>query len=299
MRRHIFIVACIAAAMAIVYAFAKAGDAPHAAISSRELPQPNVPELLPGSADSTDYVLVRFWDALDFADPASGSRDTAFIERGFLRFAGMLRQASSDSVRAAAVDTLLRRASADSLALDLLSWVAEANLNATDSPSYSEGAYIMFLKWLAQSSSIDPAMRERYAAQLSDMDRNRPGDIAADFSYTSLNGTSSTLLSLVAAHDSTLVVLYDPDCGDCHVLIDLLGADTLLRDAVDSGTMAVMALYPYDDTELWRRTAGDIPSWWITARTDSPIEDEGTYYLPRTPRTYLLDRSGRILRVRE
>lgn len=298
MRRHIFIIACIAAALAIVYAFANADDARHT-ISPRELQQPQVPAPLASRADSADYVLARFWSALDFADPASGCRDTAFMQQGFARFADMLTHASSDSARSAAVDTLLRRASADSLALDLLSWIAETHLNATDSPAYSEGAYIMFLKWLSQSDATDPAMRERYAAQLSDMNRNRPGDVAADFSYTAVDGTSSTLLALAAAHDSTLVVFYDPDCRDCHLLIDSLASDTRLHAAVDAGTMAVMAVYPYDDNELWRRTAGEIPAWWITARTDGSIEEEGIYYLPRTPRTYLIDRTGRITSVRE
>ena len=142
-------------------------------------------------------------------------------------------------------------------------------------------------------------MHERYLAQLRDIDCNRPGVVAADFTYTDIEGHSSTLLELAAAHDSTLLVFYDPDCHDCHALIDSLNRDEALCGAVGAGAMAVMALYPYDDTDLWRSTAGELPAGWIVAQSTSAIEDEGMYYLPRTPRTYLLDRSGRILRIRE
>ena len=83
------------------------------------------------------------------------------------------------------------------------------------------------------------------------------------------------------------------------MLIDSLSRDKSVSAALASGSMAIMALYPYDDTDLWRRTASELPSGWIVATNPSVIEEEGMYYLPRTPRTYLLDRSARILRLRE
>lgn len=300
MRRRIFFTALVAAGVAMVYACANASSAGSGSASSPadgELQLPTVPEELTRQSDRADYVLTRFWDALDFTAPAA--RDTAFMERNFADFLRLMPQASSDSVRSVAVDNLLTRASADSLALDLAGWLAETSLNSTDAPTYSEGTYIMFLRRLATSERVDEAMRERYMAQLRDMDCNRPGSVAADFPYTAVDGSKSTLHELTAAHDSTLIVFYDPDCHDCHVLIDSLSRDTSVSAALASGSMAIMALYPYDDTDLWRRTASELPSGWIVATNPSVIEEEGMYYLPRTPRTYLLDRSARILRLRE
>lgn len=298
MRRRIFLVAVIAAAIALVYAGADASSASTDG-SGREFPLPEVPESLTKPSDRADYLLTRFWDGLDFSGKDSCVRDTAFMEQSFVDFLSVMPHASSDSVRDKAVGNLIAMATTDSLALDLTGWLAETYLNSTDSPMYSEGTYIMFLDRLAFSDSVDEAMRERYAAQLHDIDCNRPGAIAADFRYTGIDGRSSTLLELTAAHDSTLLVFYDPDCHDCHTLIDSLSHDTDVCGAVGAGSMAVMALYPYDDTELWRSTAGELPAGWIMAQSTVAIDEDGMYYLPRTPRTYLLDRSGRILRVRE
>lgn len=301
MRRRIFLAAVIAAAIALIYAGADASSADNGSGQNggREFPLPEVPSSLTKPAERADYLLTRFWDGIDFSGKDSCVRDTAFMEQSFVDFLNVMPHASSDSVRDMAVGNMLSRAASDSLALDLTGWLAETYLNSTDSPMYSEGTYIMFLDRLAFSDNIDEAMHERYLAQLRDIDCNRPGVVAADFTYTDIEGHSSTLLELAAAHDSTLLVFYDPDCHDCHALIDSLNHDEALCGAVGAGAMAVMALYPYDDTDLWRSTAGELPAGWIVAQSTSAIEDEGMYYLPRTPRTYLLDRSGRILRIRE
>lgn len=297
----------IAAAIAVMASAAACGGATAStaataaqaapAAEGRELPLPAVPAELTRPADRADFVAARFWQGLDFA--SARAADTTFMEQNFVNFLSVLPHASSDSVRAAAVAALLARASTAPAALSLIGWLAEVYLNSTDSPMYSEGAYIDFLRTMAVSEAVEPAMRERYAAQLADMAVNRPGDRAADFPYEAADGSSATLLQLAAAHDSTLMVLYDPDCRDCHVLIDSLSRDADMRRAVASGAMAVVAMYPYGDTDLWRATVAELPQWWTAARALRPIDDDGTYYIPRTPRTYLLDRSGRIVSLRE
>jgi hypothetical protein len=285
-------------ALASACANASAGKSPEQAADNGELALPTIPDNLTDPQARADYLVVRFWNALDFSDATSGCRDTAFMEQNFANFASVMPHASSDSVRSRAIGNLLSAASASDATLDLTAWVAETYLNSTDSPVYSESLYILFLKQLAVSPKIDEAMRERYAAQLADMEKNRPGDIATDFTYKTVAGKSSSLHKLAAQHDSTLVVIYDPDCLDCHKLIDSLSVDDGLRSAVRSGSMAVMALYPYDDTDLWRATASELPDWWIIASNPN-LDADGTYYIPRTPRTFLLSRDARIVSLEE
>lgn len=287
-------VTAVLAATAICLCWA----APTAAVV-RELPLPQVPATLTRPADRADYLLTRFWDSLDFADTDAGGRDTAFMEQNFVNFASIMPHASADSTRRRAVASLLDRAAADPSAFNLVVWLAEVYLNSTDSPMYSEEAYIMFLRQLTENAHVDAAMRQRYEAQLAEMAANRPGDIATDLPLIVANGSATTLLELAAAHDSTLIVMYDPDCHDCHTLIESLSGDANLRRAVDDGSMAIVAMYPYSDTELWSATVGELPSWWTVARSEIDIDEAGIYYIPRTPRTYLLDRAGRIVRLRE
>ncbi len=304
MRSRLFILALFAGIMALIYACAHAGTSrttsgaslPDVAVS--ELALPELPVELKSPAERASYLLLHFWDNMDFSNPASGCRDTAYMEQNFANFIDVMPHAPSDSVRAEAVGMLLDKAAGDPEAFDLLTWIAETYLNSTDSPMYSESLYMLFLKSLSVCGSLDEVMRERYGAQLADLNRNRPGQIAADFIFVS-PGDSSSLHAVAAAHDSTLVVIYDPDCHDCHTLIDRLKQDEVIHDAVTSGSMAVMALYPYDDTELWTRTISDLPDWWIVARGEGSVSLEDLYYIPRTPRTYLLDRDARIVRVTE
>lgn len=302
-RRNIMVLAmAVAVVAAAVAAWAAASPSPSAAgvdAAPRELPLPQVPPSLTRPADRADYVARHFWEAMDFDAPAAGATDTTFMEQNFVNFMSVLPHTSADSVADSAISRLLDRAGVNPQALALVGWLAEIYLNSTDSPMYSEGSYMAFLRRLSVSKAVEPAMRERYAAQLADMAGNRPGDVAVDFPYESADGAAGTLLALAAAHDSTLMVLYDPDCHDCHELIDALSRDERLRSAAAGGSMAVVAMYPYDDVELWRATAGELPGWWTVARATAPIDEEGIYYIPRTPRSYLLDRAGRIVRLRE
>lgn len=235
----------------------------------------------------------------DFSAQCWLEGDTSVMSARLGRFVDGLHALPSDSLRSEAVAAMVDRIAQDSMALALFGEIAENLLNSTSSPRYNEGDYLLFLNQLAVTPAMDEGMRERYAWQLSDMNRARPGAIAPDFSFVTFGGTTSTLSELTTVHDSTLMVVYDPDCHDCHRLIDSMRSDAALNAAIAAKSLAILAIYPYGDEERWRADAPLLPTNWLIARPSPDTDLESLYYLPRTPRTYLLSPSRQILRLHE
>lgn len=91
-----------------------------AAVASRgELALPTVPDSLRTPAERADYILLHFWDAMEWGDSAV-VRDGAWMEQTFVNFASLIPYASSAAALDSAFTTLFDRAQTDMEAYRLL-----------------------------------------------------------------------------------------------------------------------------------------------------------------------------------
>ena len=117
---------------------------------------------------------------------------------------------------------------------------------------------------------------------------------ANDFTYTPASGEQNTLYALQS--DMVLLYFYDPTCEDCHLLMSQLEASTIVNRLLDDQKLAVLAIYPEDDTETWSKYVDHIPPQWINGYDkDVKIHTEGIYIINRFPTLYLLDKDKMIL----
>lgn len=260
--------------------------------SISELPLPNVPATLRNPVERANYIIVHFWDALDFRDSLrSHNRD--FMEQNFSNFISVFPYAD-EQARRSAVEVLLDKAEADSTAYILLKDVAEKYLYDPNSPMLSEDFYILFLERYVNANILGEYGTIRPRRQLDAVRKNRPGMTAADFAYTTRKGNNMTLHQ-TPTEGHLLLMFYDPDCEHCKETMKNLQADETLSAAVASSKLKVLAVYSGDDLDLWKHTAPQLPADWTVGYENGVLQENGSYVLRAMPTLYLLDANKKVV----
>lgn len=256
-----------------------------------ELPLPVVPEKLKTPSERADFVLLHFWDGMEFCDTLR-SRNKAFMEQNFVNFVSLFSHASERSLPKA-VRNLLLLASADSVAFALISGFADSYLYAKDSPMRCESHYIVYLKELCRLDNLSDDLRTRASYRLKEVEKNRVGTLASDFVYTSREGDVKTLRTTKC--NRCLLLFYDPDCDHCKKTLDVLRCNERLNEIVKCGELTVLAVYADGDRELWDETKMSMPSNWMVGIETGRIMENALYAFPELPVIYLLDRDKTVL----
>ena len=263
-----------------------------ARVSSEEaIPMPEVPDDIFDPVERADYILLHYWEGLDFRDPRA--RDAKFIEAAFAPFAEQYKYASSQGA-AEATATLLNNLEGYPEVYRLMAQTARKQLYTRGAPNYNEPAFTLWLRELVVSPHISDADRTRYKYLLEAAEKNAPGKKASDFSFVDRSGRPHSLLSLPAAQ-YTLLIFYDPDCETCHDIINTVRNDTKLMGPVNAGQVRVLLVDVADDKEAFASDASALPAKWTVGFDTSSITDSEIYVFDTTPTIYLLDRDYRVI----
>ncbi len=260
-------------------------------LSSAELPLPDVPKNLTAPQGRAEYIMKHFWDGMDFTDTLrSHNRD--FMELNFVNFISLFPHAAEETLPQA-INILLDQSAADSTAFNIITDFAEKYLYDTGSPMRNEDYYMMFLEGLLHMPNLSEEYRIRPAGQLETAMKNRPGMTAADFAYTTREGSKSTLHATQS--DILLLVFYDPACSHCTEILTSLEENPLLSSLIDTNCLSVLAIYTEGDRELWDDTKSSMPETWTIGIDESDIVNHAIYNLPAMPIIYLLDKDKTVL----
>lgn len=248
-------------------------------LDAHELPLPQIPDSITSPSAKADYMMLHFWDAMDFSDPVKVA-DTLLLEQTFSNFVYLLPKTSGVEAINAAMYALVKQAAATPDALRRVSQTAEKYLYDVESPFQSDTLFEIYLEQLFRTKSAD---EDRYRGLLKEVKQNATGSIAPDFSFASTRLSDVTSNALY-----TLLVFYENDCTDCQNTIEMMKSDENLANLVTGGTINVVAI------DL--NTSNDglilLPSGWIGAQTSAP---EDLYVMRRTPSLYLLDSERRVV----
>lgn len=157
----------------------------------------------------------------------------------------------------------------------------------------NEELLIPMLEAAIAAPGIGDIRKARLRARLASALRNRPGTRAADFTYTTGDGTRGTLQSFKAEY--TLVMFYTPGCPECGRIEESIQRSEVFAPLIASGRLKMLAIYPGKDIEAWREHLPQMPAGWTAGH--APMEKDGTaaYDLPGIPALYLLDRDKTVL----
>lgn len=278
MRKIIFIVFFMAMAQ---FGFGQAPDS---------FPYPQLPDTLRTVQERGKYLLTHYWDAVDFNDAAQ-LNDINICEQGFVDFIDLFPRLANAPFLQESMDLFAKRAFSNGAAKKKFQALVEQYLDAQHSPMRNDVTYGLLLKAMLQQPGFDEAERTQLAFVLRNVEKNQVGTTATDFSFTDRQGKAHRL----SDYQGQRVVLffYHPDCEICQTVAEQLKKAGLPED------LTVLAIYPDDDTALWRQTRLSFPATWVDGYSISgEIEKEQTYYIRATPSLYLLDK-GNTVRLKD
>lgn len=262
--------------------------------TTRKLEIPPVPPTIVGEQAMAAYTIQHFWDNMDFTDTVAVA-DTTFMETNFATYLSAFPYVTYDDATQA-VATLMRRAEATPQAYSQVMAVAERFLTSPNSSMRDEEIYYLFLQAIDSSTYLDNARRARVRAQIADVLKNRAGTPAADFDIIDTHGNRTTLYKEAHPEQIRLIIFYDPDCNHCKEIIDQLRELPQLNDAIATGGLRVMAIYPDGDINLWKRAVEEIPAEWYNGYSpDGAITENELYTLPAMPVFYVLAPDNTVL----
>lgn len=256
---------------------------------SRELPLPDVPDSLYTPTGRAEYVLLHFWDAADFSSPVEMT-DTVFMEQNFANFLSVMPHATELARHKAIAGLVDKTADGSAEASDLFSYFADLYLYRPESPFYDDQLYMMYIGEMNRRYPDNfhlSALKEQLA-------KNAPGTKAYDLAFVTPDGQEGRLSDFLGK--TVVLIFYDPDCDRCHALAETLSSDATVTDAISAGDLAVLAVYPDDDIELWRNHAGDFPCQWVLGQDKAQsVNDYETYVLRSVPSVYLISPDGTVI----
>ena len=243
------------------------GSGGSASGESPELSVPQPPAMLTGDSLRMAWMAAHYWDNLDWGD-GRWIADTAALEGYFTPWAQLLAQ-MQESEAAKFSGALFRKGNDyPDMQLRLLD-AAEYFWRHPNSPFRSEELFIPALEAIVAAPGIEDIYKVRPRSQLASALRNRPGTRAADFAYTTGDGTQGTLL-----------MFYNPDCPECGRIEEYIPRSEVFAPLIASGRLRVLAIYPDEDIEAWREHLPQMPAGWTVGH--APMEKDGTaaYHLP-------------------
>ena len=164
-----------------------------------------------------------------------------------------------------------------------------------NSPYYNETLYAAYLRRMLQSTALDEARKSSLKFKLELISRNNVGKAATDLTYYLADEECRTLRTTTVQGDKLLLEFYDPECPSCHEELKAMMADRALADAVDTGTLTVLAVYTEGNDEVWRKALTDMPRSWLIGNDRQQVKDCALYDLKAMPSLNLLDKDKTVL----
>lgn len=260
-----------------------------------ELKLPSIPENIKVPQQRAAYLLLHFWDNMDWNNKDLVANDN-FMEQNLSTYFDLFRHVSPDDISPAVV-RMIEQASVSPEAIEKIGAIADLYLYDTQSPIMNENYYRIIVERLLDSNKISEYRATILQAALDDMSKNAEGTEATSFPFTLRNGATTDLSKEINRSGRTILLFYDPDCDDCAMVESLMQSNAKINTSIADGSLKVVAVCPYlVDTDSWATHASTLPATWTVGYSpDGEVDGEGIYVLRATPTIFLLDSDGKVL----
>lgn len=207
----------------------------------------------------------------------------------YLQQVAKMEQAHAEFLMNATMETLTK----DPKGYRQMMELAERRFSDAADSLHNEGLYMAVLKHANESFVLSSSEKEKQRLLLEGAKKNMLGSVANDFDYVTPNDKTVHRLKDLSA-DYILIYFNNPDCESCEAVKERLANSEIVNRLVNEKKLIVLAIYPYNDTKLWKKTK--YPSMMINGWNQSQqIEYADLYDLPTLPCFYLLDKSHTVL----
>lgn len=276
------------------------GDLPH------DFPMITPPSMMGQGINAAIYVAKKYWNP--FIDSSKVfSQDTAYIGgvsreqfvNAYRQYAQIIQSiplAEGIKAQSGFVSRLLEleRSNPANTIFETAVEFAEEVFYGVNSDFRNEELYLPFAAALSRFEGLDQTSRERYAKEVENCSKNRIGSTAANFSYITGEGKSSTLYSTEAEY--TILFFSNPGCTACKDLIGQLEQSLIIEKMFSEGRINVINIYIDEDLTQWYEYMKIYPKHWINCYNgDMEIREGGLYDVRAIPSIYLLDKEKKVI----
>ena len=233
----------------------------------------------------------HFWDKFDFADSLYTTKaDTIEMLQAYAEFvADYVGPLDQEPIRA-----LMQKASVSKSMFDYFGMLGEKILHHPNSPYRSDELYIAVLEAQIASPHYDRYEKMAPEYDLKIVSQNRIGHKANDFRYTVASGRSYRMYDLKS--DFTIIYFNNPGCTLCRDITKAMRESAIITQMMRSGRLKIVAIYPDEQLDEWRKHRADFPSEWINGYDKGTLIDrEKLYNVNAIPAIYLLDKQKVVL----
>lgn len=254
---------------------------------------PEIPQMMTDPQQRAFYYVNHYWDEYSLADTAFiRSTDT---EQLFANFVDALQYVSPQE-SATALRNMMNLMETDSTAYAHFCLLSEKYLYDPNSPMRNEDFYIPVLEQMLASHRLTAVEKIRPADRLKQARKNRPGAVAANFTYVTPSDLNKVQRMSNIKADYTMLFFYDPDCSNCRKHEQVLSEIPAFLEMQQKGRLRVLAVYPDEDGDEWLLNSSKMPEEWIVGwNKKGDIRSKQLYEIRATPTLYLLDKQKKVI----
>lgn len=261
-------------------------DTKNASISAYEMP--NVPSMITTPEAREQFIAEQYWGKYNFSDTTLISREN-ITEQAFADFIYLLANMNVEMAKKGMI-TMMSKAEANKDMYNHFMELCEKYLYDPNSPMRNESLYVAALESILSNDKLEEIEKIRPKFQYDLALKNRVGDKAANFSYTTPNDKESKLYDIKS--DYILIFFYNPDCPNCTEVRQYITESAILND----NRVNVLAMYADNELELWRDYQSNIPNNWISGYDKHKTIDQNNIYdLRASPTLYLISKDKSVL----
>lgn len=123
---------------------------------------------------------------------------------------------------------------------------------------------------------------------------NLPGTKATEFQFTTPTGEIKKIGDVQGKY--TVLLFYNPDCKSCSQILEATKRSEIIHKALEEENTTLVAIYPQDDSYIWRKYIETVPDKWINGCDNGmTLISEVLYDLRVLPVFYLLDSNKEVV----
>lgn len=262
-------------------------------IRKMEFVMVSIPQDITLPKERANYLVNHYWDNFNFSDTAY-IHQPAITEQAFANYIEILPYAAKASSYISIEGMLTKAGDSSQRMYEYFLEMYKKYLYDTNSPMRDDEYYIPVVDYILKDTVSDMATKEHARFSLMMMQKNRKGDIAANFSYILQSGKRGALNRIKSEY--TLLMFYNPDCHACSEAVTYLKQSKLINTLLATKQLNILTLYPDDDLDIWKKHLADIPETWINSYDpEQAVKNNLLYDLKVIPSLYLLDKEKRVL----
>lgn len=258
--------------------------------ASRKFELPSIPDTLRTIESRFNYVVDNYWNRFDFSD--TFRIETKETEETLVNYLDLISRLSAGKGQVHLAD-LMKKASANSLMQEYINKLARKYLVNYDSPMRNELLYVGAARYLAENAT-DPTLKYNAIQDTTMLSLNLPGTKATDFQFTTPTGEIKKISDVQGKY--TVLLFYNPDCKSCSQILEATKESEIMHRALEEENTTLVAIYPQDDSYIWRKYIETVPDKWINGCDNGmTLISEVLYDLRVLPVFYLLDYNKEVV----